>query len=108
MRRGPPLDQRRGAMSEPIQARYDAVNREIFDLDERGKAMCPGDMMKILMTQLAKVMALAQPFGGLDYVAAMSKQFERWLREAYPPMARLMIERGQQLAAISGKDTDGV
>jgi hypothetical protein len=95
-------------MSEQIQARYDAVNRAIFGLDEQCKAMRPDDMMKILITQLAKVMALTRPFAGLDYVEAMSKQLERWLREAYPPMARIMIDRGQQLAAISGQDTDAV
>jgi hypothetical protein len=87
-------------MSESYAARYEAVNQAIFALDEHGEALPPDEMARILVTQLAKAMALVNPFpepGFVDQVCAITNQR---IREAYPPMAPMMVERAKALAGI--------
>jgi hypothetical protein len=65
-------------------------------------------MARMLITLLAKTMALVNSYPESGFVDEICAMVDRRLREAYPPMARMMIERGQALAAISGQGTDAV
>jgi hypothetical protein len=63
-------------------------------------------MARILVTQLAKAMALVNPFPEPGFVYPVCAIANQRIREAYPPMAPMMVERAKALAAISGQGTD--
>jgi hypothetical protein len=95
-------------LGETGTARYDAVNRAIFSLDDQGQALPPDEMMRILATQIAKVLALVCPIPDQEFIDGRLRITEQRIREAYPPMARMMRERCEQFAAMSGQDIDSV